>query len=173
MATVMARAPKSSTALGRGWPLAAVRRSAWTPTWATISTRSRTRRGAAVLCFDLFCSIGALPDAVPALHGLRAVPWRSASVPHRRSPPPVFTGQHEAQRVAHRRFPRIDNTETKCLEYRENFMTHSFLWTDSVGIPAIVLANLKPALIVHVHAGLQRYFSQQTLYSVARSLHLR
>ncbi|CAE7326731.1 ODA4, partial [Symbiodinium necroappetens] len=25
----------------------------------------------------------------------------------------------------------IDNTETKCLEYRENFMTHSFLWTDS------------------------------------------
>ncbi|CAE7211087.1 ODA4 [Symbiodinium pilosum] len=26
----------------------------------------------------------------------------------------------------------IDNTESKCLEYRENFMTHSFLWTDSV-----------------------------------------
>ena len=26
---------------------------------------------------------------------------------------------------------RIDNTESKCLEYRENFMSHSFLWTDS------------------------------------------
>ncbi|CAK9075362.1 unnamed protein product, partial [Durusdinium trenchii] len=26
----------------------------------------------------------------------------------------------------------IDNTEAKCVEYRETFMTHSFLWTDSV-----------------------------------------
>lgn len=27
---------------------------------------------------------------------------------------------------------RIDNTEAKCLEYRENFLFHAFLWTESV-----------------------------------------
>lgn len=27
---------------------------------------------------------------------------------------------------------RIDNTEAKCVEYRENFLFHAFLWTDSV-----------------------------------------
>jgi hypothetical protein len=28
--------------------------------------------------------------------------------------------------------PRIDNTEAKCIEYRENFLFHAFLWTESV-----------------------------------------
>ena len=44
----------------------------------------------------------------------------------------------------HVSFLRIDNTESKCLEYRENFMTHSFLWTDSArdSCPRLLLSGV-------------------------------
>ncbi|CAJ1459802.1 unnamed protein product, partial [Effrenium voratum] len=51
----------------------------------------------------------------------------------------------------------IDNTESKCLEYRENFMSHSFLWTDSVDKTFERFLQDKPKELVDFSEGGMRF----------------